>query len=366
MTTAQCPQCGAGLPYASDGSIEPCARCGAKAVKALPKAYMRGVTPLSVIWVPLVALASGAAFYALGPWLLLRDTELFHLFCQRGWVPYVCVLLFFTAFWSLVLRLAWVRREYRAFDLDLLPEEENYVLDRHEASRILARIDRLTDSQKKMVLITRIRQALLRFNQLGTAEKLDDLLRYRAEADLAAQESSYSAAKFIIWAIPVLGFVGTVMGISSGVSAFSTLIQTASSLSSLRNSLKGVTYGLGQAFETTMLALSLSLILMMILSIAQRREDKLLADIDDYCAENLLHKANFERGGNSAAQREAELNTALGQLIRKLDTLLDALPMTRSAHGAEAKTSGSFAGSSKAVVPASPSNKPGSSTEASL
>ena len=192
-----------------------------------------------------------------------------------------------------MLKLPLLRRQQAAFDLKLLPEAMEDRIDLADVQPILERIRRLTRRQRSLLLVTRVRQALLRLNQLGTAEKLDDLLRYRADVDEAAMESSYASPKFIIWAIPVLGFVGTVLGISNGVQAFSSLIQNASDLEGLRESLKGVTYGLGQAFETTMIALCMSLCLMLLMSWIQRREDDLLAAVDGYCMEHLLQKVSM-------------------------------------------------------------------------
>ena len=136
-------------------------------------------------------------------------------------------------------------------------------------------------------------------------------------------DSSYAAPKFIIWAIPVLGFVGTVLGISNGVQAFSSLIQNASDLEGLRESLKGVTYGLGQAFETTMIALCMSLLLMLIMSWLQRSEDRLLAAIDDYCMEHLLHKVSMSVA--VAPNRELlEVVQALRDLTQQWREMRDA------------------------------------------
>lgn len=289
--------------------------------------------------------ACAAAFLGLAPLLLPPQSMLYYLFFHHGWVPYVCVLLFFTAFWMLVLKLPTLNREFAAFELELLPQEHNQVIDAPASRKILARINRLDHRQKNRMLVSRIRQALMRFNQLGTTEKLDDLLRYRADTDLSAMESSYAAPRFIIWAIPVLGFVGTVMGISTGVQHFSTLIQTASNLQGLRHSLKGVTYGLGQAFQTTMLALSLSLILMFIMSIVQRREDHLLAAIDEYCAENLLQKATL-----GYDQPTADDNRRLFQSIQKLLERLAEQHEARAAMG----VSPPAAPAPPAAVPATP------------
>jgi len=247
-------------------------------------------------------MLTSIAFYALGPFLLLRDTYWYHLFCGHGWIPYFLVYLFLCGLWILLLKFPVLHREFSAFDLDLLPFKPDEVIHPKDANHILERIERLKPGQKALLLTVRVRQALLRLNQLGTTERLDDLLRYRGDADAIEIESSYAAPKFIIWAIPVFGFVGTVLGISNGVQAFSTLIQNAADLDGLRQSLKGVTYGLGQAFETTMIALCMSLCLMFFMSFLQRREDYLLACMDNYCVENLLHKVRIPT--TSAAQEE--------------------------------------------------------------
>jgi biopolymer transport protein ExbB/TolQ len=289
MKTLNCELCG-DLLSPDDGDGLHCGRCRREESRprTLGNSGMNPNLPLAF----LLAAICSVTFYGLGPFLLLRGTEGSHLFCGHGWVPYACVALFFIALWALLLKLPLMRRQRDAFELQLLPEDIDARIEPGDTQRILDRIQRLSRNQRSLLLVTRIRQAMLRLNQLGTAEKLDDLLRYKAESDENAMDSSYAAPKFIIWAIPVLGFVGTVLGISNGVQAFSTLIQNASDLDGLRESLKGVTYGLGQAFETTMVALCMSLILMFVMSWLQRREDSLLAAIDDYCMEHLLHKVS--------------------------------------------------------------------------
>jgi len=287
LSAVSCIACGQIIPADLPGSGTVCPHCGVSQI-ATPAAQV-GTQP-NLLLAAAIAGVCAAAFYGIGPWLLLRDTPLYHLFCGHGWVPYALVTLFFVALCALLLKLPLIQREQTAFSLRLLPEEAEGVIEQADSRHLLSRIGRLTPRQKSLMVVIRVRQTLLRLHQLGTAEKLDDLLRYRAEADAAAVDSSYALPKFIIWAIPVLGFVGTVLGISNGVQSFSTLIQNAADLEGLRESLKGVTYGLGQAFETTMIALCMSLLLMLVMSFLQRREDRLLAELDEYCMEHLLHK----------------------------------------------------------------------------
>jgi biopolymer transport protein ExbB/TolQ len=328
VTSSNCATCGGPLQQGFFGGVGECSRCNEPRIRPGDGAGWQ-----SLLAAPLLASVCTIAFYSLGPFLLLRDTHLYHLFCGHGWIPYALVVMFFCGFAILILKLPALSREFSAFDLQLLPEETDRVIEAADAQKILSRIGRLAPRQRSLLLVLRIRQALLRLNQLGTAEKLDDLLRYRADADIAAIDSSYAAPKFIIWAIPVLGFVGTVLGISNGVQAFSTLIQNAADIEGLRESLKGVTYGLGQAFETTMLALCMSLILMFVMSLIQRREDRLLACLDDYCMENLLHRIRTHN------QEIVGLTRAVRELVERLQPVPTATP--RDGSSASQKSAGS-------------------------
>lgn len=316
---ATCIDCGE--PFV--GKVAGAQRCQACSATMKPLPSRSDTQPSLLLSFGLAAVFA-VGFYGLGPLLLLRNTPAFHLFCGHGWVPYVAVGLFFIALWGLLLKIPLIKQQQSAFLLKLLPDDPSSRIEPADAQKILSRIARLTPAQNSLMLVIRVRQSLLRLNQLGTAEKLDDLLRYRAEADEAAMDSSYAAPKFIIWAIPVLGFVGTVIGISNGVQSFSSLVQNASDLDGLRESLKGVTYGLGQAFETTMIALCMSLVLMFVMSVMQRWEDALLASIDDYCMENLLHKILAPAAG---VERDLkQVTETLRQLSEQLKESLGARP----------------------------------------
>lgn len=325
MAVIRCATCQQPLTVTNDGSVRPCTRCanapGPSDVTAFDPLRNQPLgTTVSSVMPTVLALVTCVIFYAAGPLTTLRETAVYGIFCGHGWVPYVASFLFCNALWILLLKLSAISREFKVFELQLLPEDEGAVIDRTHACKILERIARLTPQQQRLMLVSRIRMALVRLNQLGGSERVDELLKHRADMDVGLIESSYATPKFIIWAIPVLGFVGTVIGISHGVSAFSSLIQNAADLDGLRESLKGVTYGLGQAFETTMVALCMSLLLMLLMSFLQKREDRLLISIDGYCVEHLLHKAEAVKEGGESA----EIMSLLRKLLIKMHEASDA------------------------------------------
>ncbi|MCK5726276.1 MAG: MotA/TolQ/ExbB proton channel family protein [Thiotrichaceae bacterium] len=98
-------------------------------------------------------------------------------------------------------------------------------------------------------------------------------------------KGSFSLPRFMVWAIPILGFIGTVWGISNGIAHFSdamTSTQSVTDISSmLKDNLPLVTNSLATAFDTTLLALLLSIPLMMLMLALEKEEEAYLINLDE-------------------------------------------------------------------------------------
>lgn len=111
----------------------------------------------------------------------------------------------------------------------------------------------------------------------------------RAEEDAvyaqSAMEQSYSLPRAFVWAIPLMGFIGTVVGISAAVAGFSSFLRQAEEIEQIKTGIGAVTTGLAVAFDTTLLALALSVLVMLLLVLLERVEGRLLmameADVSD-------------------------------------------------------------------------------------
>ena len=106
----------------------------------------------------------------------------------------------------------------------------------------------------------------------------------RVEENLALlwrrYEESYLLPRYISWAVPILGFIGTVLGISLAADGIRRIIGSDAGLSGLSSDLSGAIAPLGIAFDTTLIALSLSVLLTLFLSLVQRDEERMLAEIE--------------------------------------------------------------------------------------
>lgn len=125
---------------------------------------------------------------------------------------------------------------------------------------------------------------------MGRISDLDEVLRGRAESDEAAAESSYTIIRGLIWSIPVLGFVGTVIGLSVAIGSFGSVLQASSNLDGIKSSLSDVTAGLATAFETTLQALIAALFIQLLMTFVRRAEESMFDRFNEYCERQIISR----------------------------------------------------------------------------
>jgi hypothetical protein len=161
--------------------------------------------------------------------------------------------------------------------------------------------------------VRRLREALEYVYRKGSADALDDELRSLADLDVARMHAGYSFARIVIWAIPILGFLGTVIGITEAVAGLSP--------QALEDSLPSVTAGLGVAFDTTTLSLALSMALMFCLHTAERFESQLVADVDSRVAAEMVGR--FQPSINAASDPQvAVIRRIAEEVVRSSDNIV--------------------------------------------
>jgi biopolymer transport protein ExbB/TolQ len=233
----------------------------------------------------LAALLTLLFYAALIP---IQGTSFADMFTQRGWVQYATVLL--TA-WSLVILFFKWRKlalQRRAIGFEIVPANADFVLSSATVDQVMGHIYSTVDDPKHFVLFNRITVALSNLRNLGRVTDVDDILRSQAEQDESAMETSYSLVQGFVWAIPVLGFIGTVLGLSQAISSFSGVLTDAEKVDQLATALRGVTAGLATAFETTLVALVAALGIQLILTFLKKSEEEFLDACSEYCARHIV------------------------------------------------------------------------------
>jgi biopolymer transport protein ExbB/TolQ len=139
-------------------------------------------------------------------------------------------------------------------------------------------------------------------------QEVVDVLSVQSDIDSRESDNSYTMIKVFVACIPILGFIGTVYGIGTAVGGFGTTLEGAGDVDAIKNSLGGVTSGLSVAFDTTLLALVMSILLMIPLGSVQQIEENSLNEIDNYVNNkfvNFLQEEEDLNGGPAGAVREA-------------------------------------------------------------
>jgi biopolymer transport protein ExbB/TolQ len=233
-----------------------------------------------LVGVPLAAIVLGLIHF--GP---LKESPFRRYFIHP--VEFVEVVLFCCAVSALGGKLWRYPKERRACQNDYLPPWNGQVVPVEEANTLLAEVRRLPRRLQDTILVRRLMAVLDFLCRRGSADDLDDQLRTLTDNDSIALEGSYSLTRFITWAIPILGFLGTVLGITGAISGVTPEV--------LEKSLSTVTDGLALAFDTTALGLALTMVTMFCSFVVERAEQGVLETVDRITEQELAHR--FERTG---------------------------------------------------------------------
>jgi biopolymer transport protein ExbB/TolQ len=212
------------------------------------------------------------------------------MFLERGICPYPTMLFFFWALAILFLKSRKLGLQMSALDLAAVPQQPDFVLTPSSARTVLDRIHTLVDSTSHFVLLNRVERALSNLHNMGQVGDVAQMLKTQAEHDEEQVASSYTLVQGLTWAIPVLGFIGTVLGLSQAIAAFSGAVTAGKDFSLLKESLGSVTAGLATAFETTLVALVAALIIQLRSTMLQSRESEFLDSCNDYCHAHIASK----------------------------------------------------------------------------
>jgi biopolymer transport protein ExbB/TolQ len=251
------------------------------------------------------------------------------LLAERGWVAYATV--YFTVWAAVVLAVKFWRigQQRAGLYYDLLPINRTVKITPVNVDLVENHIRRLPLNARRSFLINRLLMALENFKARKSVPEVGAVLNAQADTDAARVDASYAMLKVLIWAIPILGFIGTVVGISDAVNHFTGAVQSAGNIAEVKTALQGVTSGLAVAFDTTLLGLILSMVIMFPTGWVQKAEEDLLTSIDQYCNENLLPRL-ATAGDASAAEAGAagQMVQAQWQALQEWQQRLENLEAT--------------------------------------
>ena len=218
-----------------------------------------------------------------GGMLLDRSSEIYPLTIQN-----LMWLLFGVGLADVLVRFFRGGKELRQLRLRLLPEDEETVLRAQDLGELYKRVrpSPLGEANLLQRLISRI---VLQFQGSRSVDQANALLNSSLELFQHEIDLKYNMMRYMVWLIPTLGFIGTVIGISGALGKAGTL-PDMSDEAKLGEWMNGLTDSLSLAFDTTLLALLLSAVLVFLLHVAQGREESALNRAGQYCLDNLINR----------------------------------------------------------------------------
>jgi biopolymer transport protein ExbB/TolQ len=201
-------------------------------------------------------------------WVILRDYE------QEA--EFVLMLWALAMLGQKAIRL---RREHDLLGRDLVALGEGMRILPEDTREHARTLQALPEAERGALLPRALLAALHRFGATSSIADASASARAVCEGEADRLDSEMSLLRYIAWAIPAIGFIGTVRGIGDAL---------AQAHRAMQGDLSGVTQGLGTAFNSTLIALLLSLVLMFLLHHLQGEQDRLVREAETYLDERLL------------------------------------------------------------------------------
>ena len=193
----------------------------------------------------------------------------------------ICMILFFWGIFLIVAKFFETSSQSYLFDVDLL---EDIGSESNDAEQILTSLESLPEDVSDSSLIKIITSALRRFIITGSVQNASESITPALDALIVKNEAELALVKYIAWAIPSIGFLGTVRGIGIAMTQAETAVS---------GNIGPMTESLGMAFNSTFVALLASIIIMLMLSFLGRAQDEHLVRVQEYCEKYLIKRISI-------------------------------------------------------------------------
>jgi biopolymer transport protein ExbB/TolQ len=199
----------------------------------------------------------------------------------RDYEQEACFILMFWAL-SIMIYKGFVISKHRALlQEDLIPMAEGVKILPEDVHDISRQIQSLPPVQKGALLSRVLLAALQRFSSTRNIQDVSDATGAYCASEGDRLDSELSMIRYVLWAIPSIGFLGTVRGISLALGYAHRAVE---------GDIFDVTKSLGTAFNSTLIALLISLVLMFFLHQLQLLQERYVLDTETYCEEKLISR----------------------------------------------------------------------------
>jgi biopolymer transport protein ExbB/TolQ len=193
----------------------------------------------------------------------------------------VCFIL---ALWSVAImgyKGYSLRRGRRLLDADLLRLPEGMKILPEDSRDYARQVEALPAEMRSELLPRALLSGLHRFGATRNIQDVSSAIHDVCELEFGRLDSELSMVRYVAWAIPAIGFIGTVRGIGEALQQAHKAVE---------GDVSGVVAGLGVAFNSTLVALGLSILVMFMLHQIQLRQERAVLDAEQFLDENVVRQ----------------------------------------------------------------------------
>ncbi|UTA46650.1 MotA/TolQ/ExbB proton channel family protein [Simiduia sp. 21SJ11W-1] len=197
----------------------------------------------------------------------------------RDYEQEACFVLMLWAMAIMAMKARNGVHERRLLDKSLLPIDNGTSVLPEDTRALSRSLENLPDAERGRLLPRALNAALQRFGSTRDIGDTAAVVKEVCESESDRLDSELAMVRYIAWAIPSIGFIGTVRGIGEALGQAHRAVE---------GDIAGVTVSLGVAFNSTFVALVLSIIIMFFTHQLQLLQERLVLDTQGYCDEKLL------------------------------------------------------------------------------
>lgn len=238
----------------------------------------------------LLGIASTLALYFM-LWLLpILPFRAF--FVERGVIQPLIIAVALTIASYCFVRILQIKREVKAARKRWLLDTDEFSsglsTSLRESIRLLSNSNSIYANRQERILTLFLHSSS---RQIAREIAIDD-----SDATGSDIENAYMVTRTMIWSMPMLGFLGTVLGISVSISGFSGLLAGVADINAVKTGLTQVTAGLSTAFDTTLLGIIGAIFCTLLSSVSEKSEYQLSQVIQEQINDQLLPRLSQKNG----------------------------------------------------------------------
>jgi len=201
-------------------------------------------------------------------WVVLKDYEQESCFVLMLWVMAI-----------MGLKAQGVMAQRRMMGQPLVSIEEGRRVLPEDARKLARPLEALPDPDRGFLLPRALRGALNRYGSTASVADVSNVVRDLCDTEADRLDSELSMVRYITWAIPSIGFIGTVRGIGTAL---------GNAHEAVAGNIAAVTASLGVAFNSTFIALLISIVIMFLMHQITLMQERMVMEAQDYCDHNLI------------------------------------------------------------------------------